>query len=73
MVKSLSTKITGLGKGTKKGAPKIGTPSDYLVLCNSYNYNFGPAATKALPASFPVNLEKFLMKRPAKSLAFSSH
>ena len=43
MVKSLSTKVTGLGKGTKKGAPKIGTPSDYLVLCNSYNYNFGPA------------------------------
>ena len=28
MVKSLSTKVTGLGKGTKKGAPKIGTPSD---------------------------------------------
>lgn len=38
-----------------------------------YSYNFGPASTNALPASAPVNLLKFLMKRPAKSLAFSSH
>ena len=37
------------------------------------NYNCGPAATKALPASLPSYLAKFLMKRPAKSLAFSSH
>jgi hypothetical protein len=29
--------------------------------------NFGPAFTKAFPASFPVNLLKFLMKRPARS------
>ncbi len=38
-----------------------------------YYYNFGPAATRFLPASLPVNLAKFLMKRPAKSFAFSSH
>ena len=37
------------------------------------NYNFGPAATSALPASFPVNLAKFLMKRSARSLALASH
>ena len=36
-------------------------------------YNFGPAATSALPASLPVNLAKFLMKRSARSLALASH
>ena len=38
-----------------------------------YSYNFGPAATSALPVSFVVYFSKFLMKRPARSLAFSSH
>lgn len=33
----------------------------------------GPAVTKALPASFPVNLLKFLMKRSDKSFALVSH
>ena len=37
------------------------------------NYNCGPATTNALPASFPSYLAKFLIKRDAKSLAFSSH
>ena len=37
------------------------------------NHSFGPAATKALPASFVVNFSKFLMKREDRSLAFSSH
>ena len=37
------------------------------------NQSCGPAATRALPASLVVYLAKFLMKRPAKSLAFSSH
>ena len=36
-------------------------------------YSFGPAATSALPASLPSYFLKFLMKRAARSLAFSSH
>ena len=40
-------------------------------LCQSYS--FGPAATRALPASLLVYLSKFLMNLPARSLAFSSH
>ena len=35
--------------------------------------SFGPAATRALPASLVSYLAKFLMKRPARSFAFSSH
>jgi len=38
-----------------------------------YSYNCGPAFTSALPASLPSYLAKFLMKRPAKSLALTSH
>lgn len=37
------------------------------------NYNFGPAATSDLPSSLPVNLLKFLMKRPARSSALTVH
>ena len=38
------------------------------------NYSaFGPAATRALPASLPSYLTKFLTKREARSFAFSSH
>ena len=37
------------------------------------NYNCGPASTNAFPASFVVYLAKFLMKRPARSFAFTSH
>ena len=35
-------------------------------------YSCGPAATSALPASLPSYLAKFLIKREARSLAFSS-
>ena len=35
--------------------------------------SFGPASTSDLPRSLPVNFSKFLMKRPARSLAFVSH
>ncbi len=55
----------------KKGSPQTDEPLSYCLIVS--DYNFGPASTKALPASLPVNLAKFLMKRPAKSLAFSSH
>ena len=38
------------------------------------NYSaLGPAATNALPASFPVYLVKFLTKRFARSFALASH
>ena len=38
-----------------------------------FDYNWGPAATNALPAAFPSYLAKFLMNLPAKSLALTSH
>ena len=47
-------------------------PSKMLVAFGP-NYNLGPAATSALPASLPSYFLKFLMKRAARSLAFSSH
>jgi hypothetical protein len=37
------------------------------------DYNLGPALTNSLPAALPSYLAKFLMKRPAKSLALTSH
>ena len=45
--------------------------SRFTILIYWY-YNFGPAATNALPASLPVNLAKFLMKRSAFFLHFKS-
>ena len=36
-------------------------------------YSWGPAETRALPCSLPSYFLKFLMKRLARSLAFSSH
>ena len=40
----------------------------------TYHYSTtGPAATRALPASFPVYFTKFFTKRDARSFAFSSH
>ena len=37
------------------------------------SYSCGPAATSALPASFPSYLAKFLTNLCARSFAFSSH
>ena len=52
------------GKGPLKG---------YIFLQGpSLNYSWGPASTRALPSSLPVYLVKFLMKRAARSFAFSS-
>lgn len=48
------------------------TAPPYYEAFTMMNYNFGPAATSFLPASLPVNLAKFLMKRSARSLAFTS-
>ncbi len=45
----------------------------YFDVSQKHDYNFGPAATKALPASFPSYFLKFLMKRPARSSAFLFH
>ena len=53
----------------KKGARLSACAPIYTIL----DYSCGPAATRALPASLPSYLAKFLMKREAKSLAFSSH
>ena len=58
------TKEAGLSLAT--------TAPPYYEAFTMMNYNFGPAATSFLPASLPVNLAKFLMKRSAKSLAFTS-
>ena len=69
-----------LSRYTKKSAERY-VPRFLMILFFTFgkiylrrlNYNFGPAETKALPASLPVNLAKFFWKRAAKSLAFSSH
>ena len=45
-------------------APKFGL---------SFNYNCGPAATSALPASLLSYLAKFLMNLCARSFALTSH
>lgn len=42
-------------------------------LWSVYSYNCGPAATRALPASFPSYFAKFLINLCARSFAFSSH
>ena len=47
--------------------------NDHLLNDRLPNYNLGPASTKAFPASFPSYFLKLLMKRLARSLAFSSH
>ena len=46
-----------------------------LFVSNGYaDYiSLGPAATSDFPSALPVNLSKFLMKRPAKSFALVSH
>lgn len=51
---------------------KKSTSEEALFNCSNPDYNLGPAATKALPASFPSNFLKFLIKRSDKSLAFVS-
>ena len=44
----------------------------FLTRNEPNNHSWGPAATRALPASLPVYLTKFLTKRADRSLAFSS-
>ncbi len=46
-----------------------------LFVSNGYaDYiSLGPAAISDFPSALPVNLSKFLMKRPAKSFALVSH
>ena len=43
------------------------------IFVSYWDYSLGPASTRALPASLPVYLTKFLMNRPARSLALVSH
>ena len=72
----LATKIAIIPETRKSETQKKtrpGTPAGLLSMFYVMNYNFGPASTKALPASLPVNFAKFLMKRPAKSSAFLFH
>ena len=46
----------------------------YRLLVNrAADYSLGPASTRALPASLPSYLTKFLTNRPARSLALVSH
>ena len=50
-----------------------GIPRSAFLKCAIMYYSMtGPAATRALPASLVSYFLKFLMKRPARSLAFSS-
>ena len=56
----------------KKRATRARAAFSDGISCSDYS-KWGPAATSDLPSSLPVNFEKFLMKRPARSLAFSFH
>ena len=56
---------------TKKADREI-PRSAFLKCVILYYSTTGPAATRALPASLVSYFLKFLMKRPARSLAFSS-
>ena len=50
-----------------------GTGGLAILMLTIKSYSCGPAATSALPASLVVYFAKFLMKRAARSFAFSSH
>lgn len=52
--------------------PAKQTSAGFIISEFYQSYSFGPAATNALPASFVVYFSKFLIKRPARSFAFSS-
>ena len=59
-------------RGTSVRAATYRRTSDSRASRTTYQ-SFGPAATRLLPSSLPVNFTKFLMKRSARSLAFASH
>lgn len=59
------------GDGTKKSGPRAGTGLRKFALGDYFT--FGPAATRLLPSSLPVNFVKFFTKRLARSSAFVSH
>ncbi len=71
---------SGGGAATRKGlsecsdspfsAERSDGASAAAIVCD---YNWGPAATSALPSSLPVNLVKFFTKRLARSTAFVFH
>ena len=65
---SLESKIDALLDGGAEYAAPAGNR-----FCFARNYSCGPAATRALPASLPSYLTKFLMKREARSFALTSH
>ena len=74
--KILTTTANGLPKMTYvKTATCFDTDGCFLFTVNQllFDYNWGPAATNALPAAFPSYLAKFLMNLPAKSFALTSH
>ena len=64
-----------MGIGWRYGKKKRCCPRGQHLGCyvnaaqTAVYYNWGPAATRLLPSSFPVNLAKFLTKRPARSCA----
>ena len=59
---------------TKRTCSLAGTrPFYHLSIRQRSAYSWGPAETRALPCSLPSYFLKFLMKRLARSLAFSSH
>ena len=63
------------GGQTKKDVLPCGNTSFYCLPKYQAQsaYSWGPAETRALPCSLPSYFLKFLMKRLARSLAFSSH
>ena len=72
-VKEYRDKINANNEKRGRCVFRIALKTMEFVLLLPNPYSWGPAATRALPASLSSYLTKFLMKRLARSLAFSSH
>ena len=64
---------SGRRRYEKSPAPADGSRTRRVSPKRSDYFTFGPAATRFLPSSLPVNFVKFFTKRLARSSAFVSH
>ena len=66
---------TGRTRQKTSGLPERQTGSHQLIFNSNEKtyFTLGPAATRLLPSSLPVNFTKFFTKRLARSSALVSH